>query len=373
MTAGFLLESRKMGFIGTVIVWFIFVMCAVLIHPAPRTEPEYETVRITLAPLPAAPSLPAETSLPETPPAKTERPAAAETAASATSPAAVQSVSESAAARTEPAARPSSPATQSAATSSAASASAVQPARQELVKSVEELMAESAAARPKTTADAVNWDELFADGASVSEVSGGGTAAVNTAQTARIDPLSGRAAEAGRDQGAAVQNTADSRRREDSSVSEGTQNALERIVTASWYDPRSASGAVDYAVTADTASEAAAGSGTSAGNGSGAESGSGRIRIALTDGSLRTLLEPEKPVITISAANERYIDASREVSISFSIQPSGAVSPGSIRITPSSLLHQLVEDEIKAQIAKWRFQEAASSGQVSFKYNIIKR
>ena len=32
-----------------------------------------------------------------------------------------------------------------------------------------------------------------------------------------------------------------------------------------------------------------------------------------------------------------------------------------------------IEEEIKAQIAKWRFQQAQGSGQVSFKYNIIKK
>lgn len=93
----------------------------------------------------------------------------------------------------------------------------------------------------------------------------------------------------------------------------------------------------------------------------------------LVGGGSRRLLEPKEPVIVISEKKQSLIMGSIEVTITFGITPEGFVLPSSIKITPESLVHGEVQAEIKSQIEKWRFQVAQSSGQVRFKYNIIKK
>lgn len=100
---------------------------------------------------------------------------------------------------------------------------------------------------------------------------------------------------------------------------------------------------------------------------------SGGTGLELAGGGTRLLLEPAQPVIHISQESRRYIPGSLEVTISLTVSPEGLVLPGSVKITPESLIHPQVQGEIRAQIGKWRFQSAEGSGQVSFKYNIIKK
>ena len=93
----------------------------------------------------------------------------------------------------------------------------------------------------------------------------------------------------------------------------------------------------------------------------------------LVGGGSRRLLEPQEPVIVISPQNQARIMGDTEVTITFEITPEGLVLPSSIKITPESLIPGQVQAEIKNQIEKWRFQVAKGSGQVRFKYNIIKK
>ncbi|MBO7174477.1 MAG: hypothetical protein J6V57_01865 [Spirochaetaceae bacterium] len=95
--------------------------------------------------------------------------------------------------------------------------------------------------------------------------------------------------------------------------------------------------------------------------------------ISLVGGGSRRLLEPQEPIIVISVQNQSLIKGSTEVTITFDITPEGLVLPGSIKISPEALVHRLVQAEIKNQLEKWRFQAAKGSGQVRFKYNIIKK
>lgn len=123
-------------------------------------------------------------------------------------------------------------------------------------------------------------------------------------------------------------------------------------------------------------------SGTSSGNpsssreevwGSSSSVPSSGTNMNLVGGGSRLLLEPSQPIISISEKNQKYILGSVEVSINFIVSPEGLVLPGSIKITPESLIHPQIQGEIKAQIGKWHFQIARGSGQVHFKYNIIKK
>lgn len=142
------------------------------------------------------------------------------------------------------------------------------------------------------------------------------------------------------------------------SVAAGTTESLSRIATAA---------AGDYSRTGTESQSRAIGSDTSV-----EASGTG-AHLELVGGGHRRLLEPAEPVILISPENRRLIPGSLEVTITFEITPEGVVRPGSIKITPESLVHNQVQAEIKTQIGKWRFQVAEGSGQVHFKYNIIKK
>ena len=141
-------------------------------------------------------------------------------------------------------------------------------------------------------------------------------------------------------------------------VAAGTTESLSRIATAA---------AGDYSSAGSEGQDREVSSGTSE------EESSTGAHLELVGGGRRRLLEPGEPVILISRENQRLIPGSLEVTITFEITPEGVVQPGSIKITPESLVHQQVQEEIRAQIGKWRFQVAEGSGQVRFKYNIMKK
>lgn len=90
-------------------------------------------------------------------------------------------------------------------------------------------------------------------------------------------------------------------------------------------------------------------------------------------GKHRNLIEPKKPVITLSASSASLIDATKTVKIRFIVVGSGNVPRGDISITPESILPSSVREEIKDQISKWRFEAADESSTAVFDYTIIKK
>lgn len=90
-------------------------------------------------------------------------------------------------------------------------------------------------------------------------------------------------------------------------------------------------------------------------------------------GKSRNLIEPKKPVITLSASSASLIDATKTVKIRFIVVGSGNVPRGDISITPESILPSSVREEIKDQISKWRFEAADESSTAVFDYTIIKK
>ena len=152
------------------------------------------------------------------------------------------------------------------------------------------------------------------------------------------------------------------------SLSQSTASALEKIA--------SVAEAGQGRTAADEGSATASAQATRAATASSASSGTLDVAgtsMDLVGGGSRRLLEPQEPVIVISSQNQSYIKGDTEVTITFEITPEGLVLPSSIKITPESLIPGQVQAEIKNQIEKWRFQVAKGSGQVRFKYNIIKK
>ena len=152
------------------------------------------------------------------------------------------------------------------------------------------------------------------------------------------------------------------------SLSQSTASALEKIA--------SVAEAGQGRTAADEGSATASAQATRAAAASSASSGTLDVAgtsMDLVGGGSRRLLEPQEPVLVISPQNQARIMGDTEVTITFEITPEGLVLPSSIKITPESLIPGQVQAEIKNQIEKWRFQVAKGSGQVRFKYNIIKK
>lgn len=103
----------------------------------------------------------------------------------------------------------------------------------------------------------------------------------------------------------------------------------------------------------------------------GAESASG-TSIGLSNGVLRTLVQPASPRITLSEESARLIEGSITVKINFSVSASGNVSLSTITFSPASALPPSVQSEISQQISRWRFSEG-ESGTATLTYSIIKQ
>lgn len=233
---------------------------------------------------------------------------------------------------------------------------------QQLYKSIDQLMAEQAAAdAPRVSVDDVDWDSLFAEQGTTT-VSESVTVQSESGSVSAGSVLEGSAASASGKSGNSTRVSArtdpvSESNSGNSTASGETTAALGRIRTVP-FTGNSVAGDVSYTVNADTI------------NYSGDRTGT---ELQTADGGSLLLLEPAVPEIIISPDNEQYIDANREVTIMFTVLPSGQVNSGTITIRPASLLHPLIEAEIKVQISKWRFQTSPGYGQVSFKYNIIRR
>ncbi|MBE6344091.1 MAG: hypothetical protein E7063_00170 [Spirochaetaceae bacterium] len=343
-------ESDKIAFICTSVFWGIIIFCILFIPIKKNTEDNYETISIQLASTPKTiNSKPEEKFLAKE---KIQSTTAKETFIPETP---VQPISQNSLPKeTTVANKPQAAKT---ATSENTETATSQKNYQQVVKSMEELMAENAAVqKSKPQLSDVDWDAMFADENITTVSSQSETVTKNPTSTSSI---SGNAASSVTSDTSKQLSSSSQKEGALTKTSSSTTSALEKIGSTVFASTNS-SGDVAYNVTAETQ--------TSTG-----ESFVKGTKIKTMDGGSRILIEPSPPTIKISAESEKLIDGSREVNITFIINPSGQVEPGSIEITPSSLLHPNIETEIKAQITKWLFQSAESSGQVRFKYNIMKK
>lgn len=353
-------ESDKTAFICTSVFWGILLCLALIIPVKKATEDKYETISIQLA---------STSTLKATESKATEQSLVAEQIQEATpvesfateppdqviSQENISLPKETPKASTSNSETANKPATQKTVSTQKTETATQKTSHQQVVKSMEELMAENLATqKAKPQVSDVDWDAMFADE---------NTTTVSSQTESISNNLTATSAISG---SAASQATLDSSTQVSSSnqgtvskASSATTSALEKIGSTVFSSTNSA-GDVAYNVTADTPSS----TGKALAKGT---------EIKTLEGGSRILIEPSPPVIKISPENEKLIDGSREVNVSFTITPSGQVEPGSIEISPAALLHPKIEAEIKAQIAKWLFQTAESSGQVRFKYNIMKK
>ncbi len=116
---------------------------------------------------------------------------------------------------------------------------------------------------------------------------------------------------------------------------------------------------------------------SSAGNGiksnvkvSGSLSSDGKFVFQMSDGTSRALLNPKEPKLILSREAASQIDASRTVTITFSVASDGSVFAGEIRIPAT--IPSLVRSEVVAQIAQWRFTSGSGKATAVFEYTIQK-
>lgn len=99
----------------------------------------------------------------------------------------------------------------------------------------------------------------------------------------------------------------------------------------------------------------------------------GHVKLKMSNGNTRALLEPLQPVINLSQNAAATIDGSRTVKIRFKVVESGNVPQNEIQITKASILTEIVKSEIIEQISRWRFEAADYVAFAEFDYKIVKQ
>lgn len=402
-------KDRKALSLSAVLWMFLFAAAFIIPLPSYKTEQTFGTLSIKLEPLPqtvqknavrplqqdAPEHTQSEQNAPVPKPVKTAQTAksTAASAQKASAPAKAASrkppAQKTETASSSPKGASSSKAASPAASSSAAASSAAQAKKGDtkaamrrenvpLQKSMEQLMAEQARTAKEKTSPV--WDDsVFSSGKTVrsssAASSGQSTAssAFNSANTKSSNALSGSAGTASSREktSAAVSQSSQENAQTKSKVSGETGDLLAKIGTQKAAFSSSSSAGENSR--ASSASNADASSSAQKSSFSASIAGSGEINVKTQDGKPRKLLDPAKPVLTISKQNEKLIDSSRKLNVEFTVLPDGNVLPSSIRFSPAALLPPQIQTELSAQLVRWRFEPGSGNGQASFIYSINKR
>lgn len=402
-------KDRKALSLSAVLWMFLFAAAFIIPLPSYKTEQTFGTLSIKLEPLPqtvqknavrplqqdAPEHTQSEQNAPVPKPVKTAQTAKSTAASAQKASAPAKAASRKAPAQktetasSSPKGASSSKAASPAASSSAAASSAVQAKKGDtkaamrrenvpLQKSMEQLMAEQARTAKEKTSPV--WDDsVFSSGKTVrsssAASSGQSTAssAFDSANTKSSNALSGSAGTAASREktSAAVSQSSQENAQTKSKVSGETGDLLAKIGTQK--AAFSSSSSAGENTRASSASNADASSSAQKSSFSASIAGSGEINVKTQDGKPRKLLDPAKPVLTISKQNEKLIDSSRKLNVEFTVLPDGNVLPSSIRFSPAALLPPQIQTELSAQLVRWRFEPGSGNGQASFIYSINKR
>ena len=88
------------------------------------------------------------------------------------------------------------------------------------------------------------------------------------------------------------------------------------------------------------------------------------------EGAARRLLSPANPKIELPPELAALIDSNRDVTIGFLVRADGSVPEGRITFTPSASLPPKVQDFLRREFSRWRFEAGSSDGQEGFLYSI---
>lgn len=220
---------------------------------------------------------------------------------------------------------------------------------QQLQKSIDELMAEQR--QKKTVKKEFDWSSLEdVEGNSSSNTSASQLAKNTSPSTENV--FSGSAASNAASSNTSATASSSTQKNYSQGASSETAKALQGIASAKNYV--SSGNGISSNVNAKTGSS------------------DGKTALAMSDGSLRALLEPSEPKITLSPAAAALIDSRKDLTVTFTVSRSGSVSILSVKISPD-ILPSLVKQEISQQISRWRFASSSSEGIARFDYTIKKQ
>ncbi len=225
----------------------------------------------------------------------------------------------------------------------------------EYAKSVEELMAEQMTSKKQQKE--FDWDSMFDDSDETESFQNDSYEQTKKIQqnTENVQSsFSGAAGIAAENTSSAVKSETSQKQDVQQKTSSQTTSSLERIMNTSFV------GQMSNGVQSQTNIQ------TSVSN-------DGHVKLQMSNGHTRSLLEPSEPKIILSQNAASTIDGSRTVKIRFKVVESGNVPVNEIQITPASMLTQIVRNEIIEQISKWRFESADYVAFAEFDYKIIKQ
>lgn len=351
-------SSRLLGFCSTMVLWTIFFIVMILIGSKKEPKVKYETVQIQLSPYDHyVPNIPEDFLGGNLASGEVEQQATSESA-----PAAIeQSVPVPAPSpvpakpKNTPAPKPAQAKTTTtksqAKTNNSSNSSA--PSMQSYSNSVEDAFANQT--NQTVTKKAPVWDEsLFADSSNASTNSSKGQAGVVSQDNTYSGSAANSTTSYNQTQTSSSSNSSSSSASQNSQVTQGTANALQSLQNAT-----------AQAVSSDRGTEARTSMRTT-------QSGDGKNMVQMSDGSTRALLQPSTIAINLSDDAQRAIIDNCEVTIRFVVNENGYVT-GTISITPESSLPQIVKNEIRNQISRWRFESADNTSRGEFNLKLIKK
>ena len=223
----------------------------------------------------------------------------------------------------------------------------------EYAKSVEELMAEQMNSKKKT--NDFNWD-MFEDDMNEDNQDNVYTQFQNNSVETQKSTFSGEAGVAAEQNVSSIKSETVQKEKNASTqkTSNSTANALAKISNTSF------KGKVENGIIGQTEVQTETNQ-------------DGHVKLKMSNGNTRALLEPTQPVINLSQNAASTIDGSRIVKIRFKVVESGNVPQNEIQITPASILTEIVKSEIIEQISKWRFEAADYIAFAEFDYKIVKQ
>lgn len=222
-----------------------------------------------------------------------------------------------------------------------------EPYKPELQKSVDELMAEQMANKKQKTE--IDWDAMFGDDSPKSENTSQQTQQKVTTQ----NQTAGSAATGVQSNSETKKTTKSETPTKSETTSKATSDLLNKI-SESTYSSKNTNGTESVALINSE------------------KTGDGKVRMEMSDGSTRTLIEPSVPNIQLSDKAAALADACT-VTISFTVLENGNVPLNDIKITPAAILPEIAKNEIINQINKWLFDSGMTSATASFQYTIIKK
>ena len=343
-------KSETLSLIITLSLWLIFTLCSIFVPIPQKDEKEkYISVKLSLPPVEKVEKQtekiekPVREEVSEISPAKPEVVEKVEVIEKTEAVAKTEPVVKTEPVKTEPVK------TENAKVSSPKQEQTFTPAKQQLQKSTEELIAEQNAKKSTKTVEEVDWDAMF-----------GGTSTVSSNQTTNSSKQEIQTVQNDSNALSGSAGIAASTTTSPYAASSENQNSNDEKETNTGTMLSNISGKKYETATQDLSSVVEF---------TGTAKGDGGTLIQLENGEMRILLDPQEPKIILP--EDANIETSVNIEIYFQVLKNGSVT--SIQISNEALISPKIATEIKNQIAQWRFNEANSNGQGHFNYSIIKK